>query len=278
MQRLFWLVLAISAVLIISRLLRATALNRVQEVESKYRVRKAVNFVTFLAIVIAVLMVYSDRLGGLGVALGVAGAGIAFALQELIISIAGWVLIVTTNIIKVGQRVQINGIRGDVVDIGVLKTTLMEVGEWVGGDLYNGRIVNVANSFAFKEPVYNYSGEYPFLWDEVRIPVRYGSDHEAARKLFLTTLQQVTGDYALASSRQWHHLADRYRVEKAQVEPMVDLEFDENWITYTLRYIVDYKKRRSTKNLIFTAILDALPATEGKVVIACSTLEVSLTQ
>jgi small-conductance mechanosensitive channel len=52
----------------------------------------------------------------------------------------------------------------------------MELGEWVQSDLYTGRIVRIANSFVFKEPVFNYSGDFPFLWDEVKIPVKYGSD------------------------------------------------------------------------------------------------------
>lgn len=66
---------------------------------------------------------------------------------------------------------QLGGIKGDVVDISILRTTLMEVGEWVKGDLYSGRTVRIANSFVFKEPVFNYSGDFPFLWDEVIVPV-----------------------------------------------------------------------------------------------------------
>ncbi|MCB0784290.1 MAG: mechanosensitive ion channel, partial [Flavobacteriales bacterium] len=75
-----------------------------------------------------------------------------------------------------GDRVQLGGIKGDVIDIGVLRTTLMELGEWVDGDLYNGRMVLVANSFVFKEPVFNYSADFPFLWDELKVPVQYGAD------------------------------------------------------------------------------------------------------
>src|SRR5690606_5854844 len=125
------------------------------------------------------------RLGGLTVALGVAGAGIAFALQEVITSVAGWMATIFGNFYKTGDRVQLGGIKGDVIDIGVLRTTIMETGEWVNGDLYNGRIVLVANSFVFKEPVFNYSGDFSFLWDEIVISVQYGSDIALAKKIML---------------------------------------------------------------------------------------------
>jgi len=78
-------------------------------------------------------------------------------------------------------RIQLEGIRGDVIDIGILRTTLMECGDWVKGDNYNGRIVRIANSFVFKEPVFNYSGDFPFLWDKIMIPIKYGSDYREAR-------------------------------------------------------------------------------------------------
>jgi small-conductance mechanosensitive channel len=72
-----------------------------------------------------------------------------------------------------GDRVQLGGIKGDVMDIGVLRTTIMETGQWVDGDLYNGRIVLIAASF-FKEPVFNYSGDFPFMGRNQN-SIQYGS-------------------------------------------------------------------------------------------------------
>ena len=102
----------------------------------------------------------------------------------------------TGQLLPVGDRVQLGGIRGDVIDVGVLRTTLMECGHWVNGDLYNGRIVRVANWFVFKEPVFNYSGDFPFLWDEITVPVRYGADHRLARDIIERVVAEVVGEYA----------------------------------------------------------------------------------
>ena len=147
----------------------------IEDPSTRYTARKIVAFFGYFLAIVVVATIFSDRLAGLTVALGVAGAGVAFALQEVIVSAAGWVAVSFGHYYSPGDRVQLGGIKGDVIDIGILRTTLMEVGQWVNADLYNGRIVRIANSFIFKEPVFNYSADFPFLWDEIKLPVRYGS-------------------------------------------------------------------------------------------------------
>ncbi len=174
------IVTAVVGILIIITLVRVgqRSLGRyVQDMDTRYRARKFVTFIGYALGIFLIATVFSDKLGGLTVAFGVAGAGIAFALQEVIASIAGWFAVSFAKFYETGDRVQLGGIKGDVIDVGILRTTLMECGQWVNGDLYNGRVVRIANSFVFKEPVFNYSGEFPFLWDEITVPVKYGCDH-----------------------------------------------------------------------------------------------------
>lgn len=274
-SKLAIIAVGIAAIALINQLLRR-ALNRsINNTGNKYRARKALNLLSYIFMVSVVLFVFSDKLGNIGVALGVAGAGIAFALQEVIISLAGWLNIMIAGTVSVGQRVKIGGVKGDIVDIGVFSTTVMEMGEWVDGDLYNGRIVTLANSFVFNEHVHNYSAEYPFLWDEVKVPIRTESDFEFATTTFQEVLQEVCGDYARQSAQQWSTLSNKLRVEDARVEPMVTLTFDDNCITFTLRYIVDYKKRRMTKDRISRKLLKKIRGSEGKIEISTSTLEIS---
>lgn len=274
-ERIAILMVAVLAIVLLVSLIKKQLNRTIKDVDNKYRARKAMNMVGYLLIVAACLFVYSDKLGNIGVALGVAGAGIAFALQEVIVSIAGWLNILIAGTVGVGQRVKIGDVKGDIIDIGVMGTTIMEVGDWVNGDLYNGRIISLANSFVFKEKIHNYSAEYPFLWDEITVPIRTESDYNLARKVFTDVLNELCADYASKSEAQWNNLANKYRVENAQVQPMVTLQFDENWITFTLRYIVDYKKRRSTKDAIYTKLLNEIAKYEQIIMIATSTLEVT---
>ncbi|GAB1405030.1 hypothetical protein MASR1M74_22090 [Lentimicrobium sp.] len=161
--KLITIVVSLLVIYILVTLIKKVIPKYISANESRYKTRKFVNIIAYILFIIIVLIVFSNQLTGLTVFLGVAGAGIAFALQEVIASIAGYIAIHTSNFYKVGDRVMVGGIIGDVIDIKLLRTSLMETGGWVNGDLYNGRITTVANSFVFSEPVHNYSGEFPFL-------------------------------------------------------------------------------------------------------------------
>ncbi|MBC5838880.1 mechanosensitive ion channel family protein [Flavobacterium muglaense] len=244
---------------------------KIQNNDNRYKAKKLSSFIGYLLTIVFLTVVFSDKLGGFTVALGVAGAGIAFALQEVIASFAGWLAIMFGGFYDTGDRVQLGGIKGDVMDIGVLRTTIMETGQWVDGDLYNGRIVLIANSYVFKEPVFNYSGDFPFLWDEIKIPIQYGSNYDMAKELILNIGIEVAGDLTNTSKEKWHSLQNKYRLEDAQTEPMISLVANDNWAEYTLRYVVGYKKRRATKTALFTKILTQIEASNGQVKMASAT-------
>ncbi len=247
----------------------------IEDSQRRYRLRKLVTIGGYIVALVLVSVVYSDKLSGLTVMFGVLGAGIAFALQEVIVSVAGWIALSFGRLYDVGDRIQLGGIRGDVIDIGVLRTTLMECGGWIDGDQYNGRVVRVSNSFIFKEPVYNYSSDFPFLWDEIMIPVRYGSNYEMARQGFQQVLDEITGEHARRLKGEWRKMTDKYMLEDAQLEPMVSLRMDDNWAEYALRYVVDYKKRRSTKDKICNDILKLIEESEGQIQLGAPSFEVA---
>jgi small-conductance mechanosensitive channel len=236
-------------------------------------VRKSIGLLGYVAALVVLASIFSDKLGGRTIALGVAGAGVAFALQEVIASVAGWLAISIGGVFKAGDRIQLGGITGDAIDIGILRTTLMECGQWVRGDLYSGRVVRIANSFVFKQPVFNYSGDFPFLWDEIQVPVKYGSDYERAQSILARIANETLGDCARGARTAWEDLVKRFSIESAQVEPMVTRIANDNWVEFTVRYIVDYKKRRSTKDVLFTKILREFDATDGRVSMASATFQ-----
>ena len=266
-----------AAGLVVIRLLAALlvrwASRFVKDYQARYRIRKVSALISYLVIILFLAVVFKDRLGGLAIALGVAGVGIAFALQEVITSVAGWAAINFANFYKTGDRIQLGGIKGDVIDIGILRTTLMELGEWVKSDLYTGRIVRIANSFVFKEPVFNYSGDFPFLWDEITVPVTYASDHRLAREILEKVIHTVIDEYSAYAKRAWKNIVKKYLVEEAMIDPVVTLVCTDNWIEFTVRYITDFKLRRSTKNRLFSLILEEFEATGGRVKIASTTMQ-----
>jgi small-conductance mechanosensitive channel len=270
--RIVLLFIGFVVIVLVINLLRRNVNKYVEDKDSRYRTKKFLSFFGYLLGVSLIIVVYSHKLGNITVALGVAGAGIAFALQEVIASIAGWLAIMFGNYYRTGDRVQLGGIKGEVIDIGIIRTTVMEIGQWVDADLYNGRIVRIANSFVFKEPVFNYSTDFPFLWDEIKIPIKYGSDYQLARELFYRIAQEIVGDYAKFAQQSWEGMVKKYLIEDASTEPMVTLMANDNWVEFTLRYVVDYKKRRSTRDKLFTRILEETNESSGKIDFASTTL------
>jgi small-conductance mechanosensitive channel len=267
--------MGLALVYTLSRIAQRSINRFVVDATTRYRGRKFVAFLGYLIAIAVVATIFSSKLGGLTVAFGVAGAGVAFALQEVIASAAGWVVVSVGHYYSIGDRVQLGGIKGDVIDIGILRTTLMEVGQWVNADLYNGRIVRVANSFVFKEPVFNYSGDFPFLWDEITLPVRYGSNWEYARTILNQVVEEICKDYAIQSAEAWRQAVNRYRLEEARIEPMITLAATDNWIEFTIRYIVDYRKRRLVRDRLFTRILEEVDKSKNRIRLASATFELA---
>jgi small-conductance mechanosensitive channel len=248
-QKLVASLLGLLIIVFIVQLLHRAVTHRIQQTDTRHRVRKLINLAGYLAGFLLIAFVVAEEKGHLTIAVGVATAAIAFSLQEVIASIAGWVEISFGRFYQVGDRVELGGIVGDVIDIGVLRTTLFELGQWIGGDQHNGRIVRVANSLVFKDPVFNYSADFPFLWDE------------------------IAGPYIPAAQAMHDKLVKKYMIEPQGVEPVVTMTANDNWIEYTVRYVVDFRKRRRTKDQIYERLLDEFDRSEGWVSIASTTVQ-----
>lgn len=217
---------------------------------------------------------FTGSIKDFGLALGLLTAGITITLQEIILSIAGSFYIFFVKVYKPGDRIEINGIKGDVIDIDSIYTTMMEIGEWVSSDNYSGRIVKLSNAFVFKGPVYNYSQDFPFVWDEFNLPIRYESDIELAKSIIISVAQENLSEYVNDSVAEWKNVVEKYYIEDAQVEPTLAITMTDNWIQFNLRYIVDYKKRRYIKNILNEEIGKRIRETNGKVTLASVTVEI----
>ena len=221
----------------------------------KYTFSKVVEFAAYFICLIFATVVFRDVLGNLAVILGAISAGVAFALKEVFISLAGWVAIAFGDLFKVGDRVQLGGIKGDVIDITFMRTTLMELGEWVNGDLYTGRIVRIANSVVFTAPLFNYSKDLPFLWDEIVISVKSESEISLVRQVLVDVADEVVGEYVKHAKLHWESVKNKYLVEDERLDPIISLNVSGTTLEYTVRYPVDFKERRVTKDKLFEEIM-----------------------
>jgi small-conductance mechanosensitive channel len=205
--------------------------------------------------------------------MGILGAGIAFASQEVIGSFAGYLNIVSGSIYRIGDRVRIGNVVGDVMDISILRTTVMEIGEWVKADQYTGRIVTVANRAVFADPVYNYTQHWGYLWDEVTIPITYASDWRRAGEIMLEHGQTYTEELSADAEARLSGMIERYPLQRTQVEPTIYMAMTDNWIEITLRYVVDARERRKIKGQLHKELLQRFEA-EEHVTVASMTVEI----
>jgi small-conductance mechanosensitive channel len=272
-MKLFFVILVIILLSVFIRVIHRYIARIVANPETRYRTRKVSTFFIYILGIVIVATIFSNRLGGISIFLGITGAGIAFALQEVIVSIAGWIAISFGDFFSPGDRIQIGAIKGDVIDIGILRTTLMEIGEWVKGDQYTGRIVRITNSLIFREAVFNYTSDFPFIWDEVMIPIKYGGDQVLAKEIFQKIADEMFKDYYESVGSSWKNLTKRYLVEDASLEPKIFFQTTDNWMEFSVRYVVEPRQRRSVRNKLFCRIFEKIEETEGKIEIASTTIQ-----
>jgi small-conductance mechanosensitive channel len=267
---LFWVIV----ILVLTSMLRRALRKNLPDVSARYRSQKGVEFLGYILIIFLTISYFTGNIADFTLAIGLLTAGITITLQELVLSVAGSFYIFFVKVYKPGDRIEINGIKGDVIDVDSIYTTMMEIGEWVSSDNYSGRIVKLSNAFVFKGPVYNYSQDFPFVWDELNLPIRYGSDLELAKQLIIEIATEILSDYVTASLANWKQVVGKYYIEDAQVDPTLAITMTDNWMAFNLRYIVNYKKRRATKHLLNEKIGKAILATNGKVTLASATFEI----
>ncbi len=267
---LLWIVLIVVSVAFVRKQLK----RRIANTEIRYKAQKGIEVVGYVIIAfLVVISLTTKNLADYSVIIGLFTAGLAFTLQELILSVAGSFYIFFVRVYKPGDRIEINGIKGDVIDVDSIYTTLMEIGEWVSSDNYSGRIVKISNAFVFKGPIKNYSLDFPFVWDELDILITYGSDVELARQIILNNATTLLSDYTKNSEAKWEEMVERYYIENATLEPSLVVTLTDNWIALNLRYITDYKRRRNTRHQLFDHIQRSVFETGGKVTLASATLQ-----
>lgn len=267
-------IVLVACVLIFVQLIRRFLRKRVSDTNARYKSQKSIEIVGYVILIFLSFSYFTGSIKDLTLIIGLFTAGIAFTLQELILSIAGSLYIFIVKVYKPGDRIEINGIKGDVIDVDSMYTTMMEIGEWVSSDNYSGRIVKLTNAFVFKGPIYNYSQDFPFIWDEFNLPIKYDSDIELAKGIILKIASETLSEYTSNSKSQWEIIVNKYYIEDALVEPTLAISLTDNWVQFNLRYIVDYKKRRVTKHILNDKIHNEVEKTNGKVTLASTTFEV----
>jgi len=271
-------VIGILAIYLTFRVVERTLPLRFSKADVRYRVRKFIVFCGYVTVLLFLAILFEDRLGRLSFAIGIAGAGLAVALQDVIASVAGAFSIGFSSLYAVGDRVQIGDTRGDVIDIGLLRTTILETGNWVNADLYNGRIVRIPNNTVLKANVFNYSQGFRFIWDEIKVVLSTASDCQLARETFLRLTKEAVGDYLVEAKATWKMVSENIRTANPSLDPTVSMIVNNGALEFSVSYVVDYTKRTAMKDRLFTAIGAEIAKSNGRLQWNSSTTTVVVNQ
>jgi len=288
-RRLLLTMAFVVVVLLAGRVLKWSVwrLNRgIKDRRPAFWSRQAVNIGIAVLLVLGVLSIWFDDPTRLTTALGLVTAGLAFALQRVVTAIAGYVIILRGDTFNLGDRIVMSGVRGDVIALSFMQTTILEMGEpasvtsasspssstWIHSRQYTGRIVTVSNAKVFDEPVYNYTRDFPYLWEEMLIPIRYGSDLEIAEKILLAAAVKHTGPIVQLGTNEAAELQRRYQLPTAGVEPRVYIRLTTSWLEITVRFLTRTHGVRELKSAISRDILKEFEA--AGIRIATNTYEI----
>jgi small-conductance mechanosensitive channel len=246
-------------------------------------VRQAINLVLAIVLLFGIVSIWFSEPQRMAAFLGLVTAGVAFALQKPISALAGYVVILRGKTFNVGDRIVMGGVRGDVIELGFIQTTIMEMGEpppvqdappavWVHARQYTGRVVTVSNSMVFDEPVYNFTREFPFIWEEMHVPISYKDDRRRAEQILLDVAKRNTVKLQEMSKEAIQEMHERFFTNESELHPRVYFRLTDNWVEMTLRFIARSHGVRDLKDKMSREIIDALD--EAKIGIASSTYDV----
>jgi small-conductance mechanosensitive channel len=245
--------------------------------------REAIRLSTTVVLILGLVSIWFDDPTRLTTALGLVTAGLAFALQKVVTAVAGYFVILRGKTFNVGDRISMGGVRGDVIALGFIQTTIMEMGQppavqdadpaqWVRARQYSGRIVTVTNDKIFDNPVYNYTRDFPYIWDEMHLPITYTADRVKAERILLDAAERHTVPIATLSREALEEMERRYFMKPAEMGPRVYYRLTDNWLELTVRFICEDHKIRDLKDAMSREIITSLDA--AGIGIASSTYDI----
>jgi small-conductance mechanosensitive channel len=241
------------------------ASRRVKDSKTKYQLRKIGWILSLVVSVVVFLLIWLEleNRQALAVSYGLLAAGVAIALQDLFRNFVGGILILTTGVYRVGDRVEIQSNHGDVIDVGLLYTTLLEIREWVGGDQATGRLKIMPNGAVLANTVSNYTKDHSFIWDEITIPITYESDWKEAGRVILDIARRETEPMFHDAEREISKIEKKYYLPRRSIEPAVYATVTSNWIELSLRYITGARDRRLVRSRLTNSILEEIEKSPG---------------
>jgi len=253
--QLLWSVLVVIAISIFIELIRRSYLSHIVDLKARHKVRSYLHWVRIFTIVAALVFIWAGGVKNYGVVFGLVGAGLALSLQELILSIVGWIYIMINHPFDIGDRIEVEELKGDVVDISVLHSTLVEISHDVDAEQSTGRLLMIPNSSFIRRSFRNFTKGFAFVWNELPIVVTFESDWQKAKDIILRQSAKEDAKFKKEVDRQIRETQEKYAIRIGKYSSIVYTSIDANGVSLTLRYLCPARAKRSTAHDIYENIL-----------------------
>ncbi|MDD2732909.1 MAG: mechanosensitive ion channel [Desulfuromonadaceae bacterium] len=253
------------AYILVLWLLRRLILNgvwrRTEDSRTRYQWQKISNYVTFVIASLLIGRIWLKEFQSVATFLGLVSAGLAFAMKDPLVNVAGWFFILWRRPFDVGDRIQIGGHAGDVIDLRVFQFTVMEIGNWVQADQSTGRIVHIPNGRVFIEPQINYSkGWFDYIWNELPVLVTFESNWQKAKVILQQIATAHSAHLTPYAERKLEESSREFIIISPQLDATVYTSVQDSGILLTVRHLCEPRHRRDSSQEIWESILEEFAA------------------
>ena len=224
----------------------------------RYRWAKTSGYVMWLIIMVLIVAIWLDGFGDMATVIAIVGAGLAIAMRDPIVDIGGWAYIVWRKPLQIGQRVGIDNVRGDVVDIGPFVFSMLEVGDGINGPRQStGRIVQVPNAYIFSHKLVNENMAFEFIWHEIPVVVTFESNWQKAKKALEEIVRRHAGEFGPAAEEQLRKANEQFMVKAGTMQPVVFTRVVDIGVELTMRFLCEVRQPRVLEHVIWEDVLIA---------------------
>jgi len=258
LECLLWILLVVLAVYMADRFIEHLFTGMTAENKRIDTLRAVVKFAAQAVGAIAILFIIFGMPTQTTTVLGLAGAGLTVAMKDFIVAFFGWFILMGRNGIRVGDWVEINGVGGEVVEVGLLKTVLLETGSWADAGHPTGRRVSFVNSFAIEGHFFNFTTSGQWMWDELQVLIPPGQDPYPIIDGIQKLVEKETEANAGSAEAEWQKASARYRVKTLSAVPGINVRPTAAGIEVHVRYITRAYERHESRNRLYTAVVEMM--------------------
>ena len=225
------------------------------DIRTQYRWRKSTVYIAFSIGFLLIGRIWFEGFNSLATFLGLLSAGLAIALKDPLVNLAGWMFIIWRKPFVVGDRIQFSNNSGDVIDIRIFQFTLMEIGNWVDAEQSTGRILHIPNGKVFSEIQANYTAGFNYIWNEIPVLVTFESNWKKAKDILLTIVNKYAEHLSKGAEERIKEASRKFMIFYTKLTPIVYTGVRDSGVMLTIRYICDPRKRRGSEEEIWEEIL-----------------------